>query len=91
MLPVTVIESMLASPPLVVATNAMLFAPAWRLAVNVPEFVHVVHAPVAFSATVAPFAPLIRSVPGRLPDVPFAKRHCPDSMVDSALSTLDYG
>ena len=75
-LPVTVNESMFANPPLVVATSAMSFAPARNAALTEPEFVHVVQAPVAFSATVESVVPFTRRLPGRLPVVPLAKRHC---------------
>ena len=44
--PVTVIESIFASPPDVVATRLMSLTPAFNVAVTLPEFVHVVHDPV---------------------------------------------
>jgi len=45
-LPVTVIESIFANPPLVVATKLISFTPAFSVAVTLPEFTHVVHDPV---------------------------------------------
>ena len=69
-LPVTVSESILASPPLLVATRLMLLWPAFKKTFALTT-VQLVHEPVEGKSTVVTFAPLICTLPGRLLE-PFA-------------------
>src|SRR3546814_15319271 len=72
-LPVTVSESMLARPPLVVATTLMLFVPAFRKTLALTT-VQVVQEPVDGKSTVVTVEPLTCTLPGRLLE-PLANRH----------------
>lgn len=73
LLPDTVRESMLANPPLLVATRLMLFQPEFKFTFAY-TIVQLVHEPVDGKSTVVMLAPLTCTLPGRLL-APLAKRH----------------
>jgi hypothetical protein len=64
----TVIESIFASPALLVASSRMLLIPALGIVYSAEALVHVVQAPVAGKATVVTSTPLISSRAGRSPE-----------------------